>query len=147
MTPIVSFAQLDKEEKNRFRIMSSFHRYSGVGAEIGYEYFFTPKQSVILSSMIYNTTKGFSLGYRYNFLSYKKMDIAAGLDFRRQNFTFNTNHSFSKEWRSSLSMTVELKYYLKNNFSIIGGISTNIIDKSKDYLLMDRISLGCTYGF
>ena len=79
---VVSFpilAQYNPEKINTFKIGSSYGGGSGLEFNFGYERNITSKQSLYGSVFKSQISYGYSLGYKYNLLSYKWIEAFAGI--------------------------------------------------------------------
>jgi hypothetical protein len=87
-------AQYNTEAKHAVRLTPSYVGYQGLSLEAAFEYFIRPKRSVILgieSTYRKGSLNNFqyrhlslNLGYRYNFLNWKKLEFFAGHDLKKE---------------------------------------------------------------
>ena len=148
MLPLMISAQHNAEFKNALRVSSSYSGYTGLTLNVGYEYFFTPKHSVIASGFSSRFSTGFTLGYRYNLLNFNRFEMGAGIDFRNEIF-YKSDLGINNNLAQSFEPALEIKYNINIIISLFGGAnSTFYTSKSRrEDFLLGRLSLGGVLKF
>lgn len=153
-------AQYNKDAKHAIRLTPTFSGYHGLSLEAAYEYFIKPKHSVVFGlESTYRTASNFgsryqnvslNIGYRYNFLNWKRLEMFAGIDLRNgfSNYSYisNREHKNFISTKSSINTVFEANYNINKNFSLFGKVSLDIIRCDQCYFI-NNIGLGSKYKF
>lgn len=153
-------AQYNPEAKHAIRLTPSYGGYKGLNLEAAYEYFIRPKHSVLIgleSNYRSRNNSNFlfrhislNLGYRYNFLTWKKFEFFGGLDLKHgiAHFTNYEDRELKSTFipTSRIEVLLEANYNINKNFSIFGKVSTDLL-KCQNCSLIEGIGLGAKYKF
>jgi hypothetical protein len=153
-------AQYNKDAKHAIRLTPTFSGYHGLSLEAAYEYFIRPKHSVLLgleSNYRSRNNSNFlfrhislNLGYRYNFLTWKKFEFFGGLDLKHgiAHFTNYENRELKSTFipTSRIEVLLEANYNINKNFSIFGKVSTDLL-KCQNCSWIEGIGIGAKYKF
>lgn len=153
-------AQYNKDAKHAIRLTPTFSGYHGLSLEAAYEYFIRPKHSIVFGlESTYRTASSFgsryqnvslNIGYRYNFLNWKKLELFGGIDLMNgfSNYSYISNREFRTiiSTESSINTVLEANYNINKNFSLFGKVSLDLIKCDRCFLL-NNIGFGAKYKF
>lgn len=145
------FAQYNPEKLNAVKIGSSYGGFSGLEFNLGYERAISPKQ--IIYGSLFTTireSQGFTLGYKYNLLSYKWIEAFAGLDLRSEYFNYRRYGIERKSFSFSIQPTLELRFNVNKTHFITTGMHFSPIysnnNLGSDYFL-NSLNIGVSRRF
>lgn len=144
------FGQYNPGKLNSVKIGSSHNAYSGLEFNIGYERAISPKQFIHGSLFTTYRSHGFTLGTKYNLLSYKWIEAFAGLDIRSE---YQSKLWYGREGYSynfTIEPTLELRFNVNKTHFITTGMQFCPIYSNKelgDGYFLNRLNIGVSRRF
>lgn len=145
------FSQYNPGKLNSVKIGSSYGGFSGLEFNVGYERAISPKQIIYGSLFTTNrVSRGFTLGYKYNLLSYKWIEAFAGIDLRSEYFDYRRYGIERTSFNFSIEPTLELRFNVnKTHFITTGMQFSPIFEKHNNYDSdwLRRLNIGVSRRF
>lgn len=145
------FSQYNPSKLKSIRIGSSYGGFSGLEFNVGYERSISPKQYVYGTLFTTNRrSHGFTLGYKYNLLSYKWIEAFAGLDVRSE---YQSRSWYGREgfdYNFTIEPTLELRFNVNKTHFISTGMQFCPIYSNKDMgdsYFLNRLNIGVSRRF
>jgi|JI9StandDraft_1071089.scaffolds.fasta_scaffold551337_1 hypothetical protein len=144
------FGQYNPGKLNSVKIGSSYDGYSGLEFTLGFERNITAKQSIYGTFFKSQFGSGFSLGTKYNLLSYKWIEAFAGLDVRSE---YQSKLWYGREGYSynfTIEPTLELRFNVNKTHFITTGMQFCPIYSNKelgDGYFLNRLNIGVSRRF